>query len=393
MIDEVIFSVKGGDGGDGLVHFRREKYVPRGGPDGGNGGNGGSVFLVSDPNLTTLRFFSGKDRFTAQKGRHGGKAKKHGEDGEDISLRVPVGTEVYELGSVNGNLLGRKRYAIENSEYIERSARRFVLRQAQDSAWPSDQRKFVHLPPREEEKKIADLDKPDMRVCVARGGRGGRGNWHFKSPTNTTPRTAEPGAPGETRWLRLSLKVLAQVGLVGLPNAGKSTLLSILTAARPSIAPYPFTTVSPNLGVMKSGSASLVVADIPGLIEGASRGKGLGIAFLKHIERCELLVYVLFPEDWVLGLASEERNLGEILWQQREQLRAELAAFSPQLPHLPSIRVLNKIDLLSDEEIKDIRRSFRAKRVAIIPISAATLANISALRRAIVKQYKEAHNT
>lgn len=343
MIDEVIFSVKGGDGGDGSVHFRREKYVPRGGPDGGDGGDGGSVFFVSDPNLTTLRFYSGKDRFVAQKGRHGGKSKKHGEDGEDIELRVPVGTVVEVVSGKDA----------ERGEFY------------------------------------ADLKAGDMRVCVAHGGQGGRGNWHFKSPTNTTPRTAEPGTPGEARWLRLSLKVLAQVGLVGLPNAGKSTLLSILTAAKPAIAAYPFTTVSPNLGVLTANSASLIIADIPGLIEGASRGKGLGIAFLKHIERCELLVYVLFPEDWVLAGAPGERKLGETIWQQQEQLRVELSAFSPLLLQLPSIIVLNKIDLLSDKEVTDIRRVFRDQRVALIPISAATLANIEALKRAIVNQYKD----
>ena len=347
MIDEAVFAVKGGNGGDGVVHFRREKYAPRGGPDGGDGGDGGSVYVVSDPNLTTLRFYSGKDRFAARHGQRGGKARKHGENGEDIELRVPVGTVVEVVSG--------------------RDASKGAL--------------------------FADLDRRDMRVCVARGGRGGRGNWYFRSPTNTTPRTAEPGTSGEARWLSLSLKVLAQVGLVGLPNAGKSTLLSILTAAKPAIAAYPFTTVSPNLGVLTEYSASLVIADIPGLIEGASRGKGLGIAFLKHIERCELLVYVLFPEDWVLGGILGERNIGETIWKQREQLRAELAAFSPRLLQLPALYVLNKIDLLSEEEIRSIRRFFRTKRVALIPISVATLSNIDGLRRAIVRQYNKVHNS
>ena len=347
MIDEVSFRVQAGNGGKGAVHFRREKYAPRGGPDGGDGGDGGSVYFVSDLNLTTLRFFSGKDRFTAEHGRRGGMARKHGENGEDIELRVPVGTVVEVVSG-------------------------------------KDESKGV---------LYADLDTRDMRVCVARGGHGGRGNWYFRSPTNTTPRTAEPGIPGEARWLRLSLKVLAQVGLVGLPNAGKSTLLSILTAAKPAIAAYPFTTVSPNLGVLTEYSASLVIADIPGLIEGASRGKGLGIAFLKHIERCELLVYVLFPEDWVLAGISGERKIGETIWKQREQLRAELAAFSPRLLQLPALMVLNKIDLLSQEEIASIRRFFRTKRITIIPISAATLANIDGLRRAIVRQYTKIHNS
>lgn len=345
MIDEVTFRVQAGNGGKGAVHFRREKYVPRGGPDGGDGGDGGSVYLQADENINTLLWFSGRDRFEAKNGKRGMKAKKNGENADDVVLTVPVGTVV---------------------EAKTHSAELNV---------------------------VADLNEHGKQVCVARGGRGGRGNWHFKSPTNTTPRTAEPGIPGEARWLRLSLKVLAQVGLVGLPNAGKSTLLSILTAAKPAIAPYPFTTVSPNLGVMTAGSVSLVIADIPGLIEGAHRGKGLGIAFLKHIERCELLVFVLFPEDWVLGLASEERNLGEILWQQREQLRAELASFRPQLLKLPSITVLNKIDLLSQEEVTDIRRFFRAKRVVLIPVSGATLANIEGFRRAIVRLYNKVHNS
>jgi len=322
MIDEACFTIKAGDGGNGVVHFRRMKFVPKGGPDGGDGGNGGSVYIQTDPNLNTLRFFAGKDRFGAKNGEPGREKKMHGKNSEDVVLKVPVGTIIYD----------------DETDQI-----------------------------------IADLHKPDSRLCLAKGGRGGRGNWHFRSSTNTTPVEAEKGEKRELKKILLKLKILAQVGLVGLPNAGKSTLLSVLTRAKPEIASYPFTTLSPNLGVMDG----LIIADIPGLIEGASQGKGLGTQFLKHIERCLLLIYVLFPEDHELELGG--KKLADQLWRQKEKIQNELKIFNPQLLQLASLTIINKKDIISDKQTKAIETYFKSKKEDILIISAATCENLEVL--------------
>jgi GTP-binding protein len=339
MIDEVVFTVRAGDGGDGKLSFRREKYVPRGGPDGGDGGDGGSVYLEADENLNTLCWFAGKDKFEAEAGKPGGKAKRHGEDGEDVVLKVPVGT-VVEL---------------------------------RDSEIPKFQ-------------LLADLTRHGKRVCVARGGKGGRGNWYFRSATNTTPREAEKGGLGEIRTIRLSLKVLADAGLVGLPNAGKSTILSVLTAARPRIADYPFTTLEPNLGVVKSRSKSLVLADIPGLIKGASQGKGLGVRFLKHIERCRLLVFVLYPTEQLLSGKPEVGKLAKALQKQLGEVEKELREYNPKLLRLRRLLVLNKIDLLPrDLSEKVIKRLEKAVPEQWLAVSAATGEGISMLKEEVLQ--------
>ncbi|HUW22144.1 MAG TPA: GTPase ObgE [Candidatus Bathyarchaeia archaeon] len=337
MIDEVQFKIKAGDGGNGRVSFRREKFVPKGGPDGGDGGDGGSVYLFTEPNLNTLRFFSGRSIFQAEDGRPGGGAKKHGKDGEDIFLPVPVGTVVY----CNDRLL-------------------------------------------------VDLDQPDMQFCIAKGGKGGRGNWYFRSSTNTTPREAEAGHFGEEYQLQLELKVLAQVGLVGEPNAGKSTLLSVLTKAKPKIASYPFTTLSPNLGIMKipGQQNGLVIADIPGLIEGASKGKGLGIQFLKHIERCQLFIYLLSPREQELNLKG--RQLTRSLLSQFKQIQAELEAYNKKLLDTPGLVVVNKQDLLNKRQIITIKNSFSKREHNFVIISAATKENIKQLEDRILKMYQQA---
>src|SRR3990167_4047124 len=236
MIDYAKITVTGGNGGGGKVAWRQDKFVIKGGPDGGNGGLGGSVYLTADPNLNTLKNFQFQKKFKAEDGGRGGKNRRTGRGGQDLIIKVPVGTVV---------------------------------------------------------NKSLDLVKPGESICVARGGHGGRGNWVFRSPTLTTPKFADPGEPGEVKILALELKLLADVGLIGLPNAGKSTLLSVLTKATPKIADYPFTTLEPNLGVMQLIESAFVLADIPGLIEGASVGKGLGVEFLRHIERCKILVHVL----------------------------------------------------------------------------------------------------
>jgi GTP-binding protein len=279
--DEVKIYVKGGDGGDGCVAFRREKYVPYGGPAGGDGGKGGDALLCVDPHLNTLYRFSRKRHFKAPRGEHGRGKTQHGAAGADLRVPVPRGTVVYDADT--GELLG-------------------------------------------------DLTEPGQELVVARGGRGGRGNARFASPTNQAPRVAEHGEPGEERWLRLELKLLADVGVVGAPNAGKSTLLAAVTAARPKIAPYPFTTLQPNLGVVVlDPQTEFVLADIPGLIEGASEGKGLGHEFLRHIERTRVLIHLLD------GLSVDP--LADFV-----AVNCELAAFGHGLAEKPQLVALNKMD-------------------------------------------------
>jgi GTP-binding protein len=284
FLDRVTIWVRAGDGGDGAATFRREAHVPRGGPDGGDGGRGGSVVLRVDPGLTTLRDFRFKHHFRAESGGRGLGAKRHGKSGDDLVITVPPGTGV--LDDPTGELL-------------------------------------------------ADLVATGQEVAIARGGRGGLGNVHFASSTHRAPQHAEKGEPGEERWLRLELRLIADVGLVGLPNAGKSTLLGALTAARPRIAAYPFTTLEPNLGVMDLGDAAdrrATLADVPGLIEGASSGAGLGHAFLRHVERTRVLVHV------VDGAA---RDPG---WD-HDVIREELRLHDPRLLEKPLLVAFNKIDL------------------------------------------------
>jgi len=331
MIDFAKISIKAGDGGDGKVSFRREKYVPKGGPDGGDGGKGGDVYFESDKDLNTLKLFQFQKKFEAEAGDRGQGAKKHGKDGEDLVLRVPVGTLIKVMGRDRDNLV--------------------------------------------------DLDKAGKRACMARGGIGGRGNWQFRSPERTTPKFAEKGGKGEVYELELELKLLANVGLIGLPNAGKSTLLSVLTKARPKIASYPFTTLEPNLGVM-SGSTDkdLVLADIPGLIEGASKGKGLGVEFLRHIERCNILVHVL---DGAKLLEGKYKTKTEEILNDYFKIRKELEQYSKELIKKKEIVVLNKIDVLSKTQVKEIISVLKKSKIKVIAVSAATGENLMDLKKAI----------
>ncbi|GAB4566728.1 MAG: GTPase ObgE [Anaerolineae bacterium] len=318
FFDEARIYVKGGDGGNGCVSFRREKYVPRGGPNGGNGGHGGNVYIVADPGLNTLVHFRRQVHFRASPGEHGRGKDQHGRSGEDLIIRVPPGTVVYD--DATGQLL-------------------------------------------------ADLVEPGQKVLVARGGRGGRGNAAFKSPTNQAPRIAEKGEPGEERWLRLELKLIADVGIVGVPNAGKSTLLAKVSAAKPKIADYPFTTLEPNLGVVQIDGRDFVMADIPGLIEGAHAGAGLGDQFLRHVERCRVLIHLLN------GLSPDP--VGD--W---EAINQELALFKPQLAERAQIVAFNKMDLPEvRERWPSIRSALRSKGVEPMAISALTGEGVEALLR------------
>ncbi|HVS44975.1 MAG TPA: GTPase ObgE [Candidatus Dormibacteraeota bacterium] len=284
FLDEVVLEVAAGDGGRGAVSFRRERYMPNGGPDGGDGGRGGDVVLVADAQSSTLSAFRDRRRFKAESGRAGAGALKSGRDGADLLLTVPVGTVVRDADA---------------------------------------------------DTVLADLATDGERVVVARAGRGGRGNARFATSVRQAPRIGEIGEPGERRRIELELKLIADVGLVGLPNAGKSTLLAALTAARPRIADYPFTTLEPNLGVAEiEGGRTLVFADVPGLIEGAHRGAGLGIDFLRHLERTRLLVHVV---DTAAGVEAARDALATV--------RAELAAFSPVLAERERLVALNKVDV------------------------------------------------
>lgn len=308
LYDEAKIYVKGGDGGNGAVAFRREKFVPRGGPAGGNGGRGGNVYLVVDPHLSTLLPFHKQIHFKAENGQHGRGKNQHGRSGKDLYVPVPPGTLVYDAET--GELL-------------------------------------------------ADLTEPGQKVLVARGGRGGRGNAAFKSSVRQAPRIAEKGEPGEERWLRLELKLLADVGIVGVPNAGKSTLLAAVTRARPKVAPYPFTTLSPNLGVAQlDEETTLVLADIPGLVEGAHQGVGLGITFLRHIRRTRALIHV------VDGAAPDP--LADF-----SQVNGELALFDPRLAQKPQIVAVNKMDLPEAEAAwPELEKAFQARGYRAFAISA-----------------------
>lgn len=309
FLDEVVIHVRSGDGGDGIVHFRREKYVPRGGPDGGDGGRGGDVVLVASRHLNTLYPFKHKRKFIAQNGKHGGPFNRSGASAPPLRIEVPLGT---------------------------------VVKDAETGAI------------------LADLVEHGQAVVVAKGGRGGRGNQHFATSTNQAPRMAERGAPGEARDLRLELRLIADVGIVGVPNAGKSTLLSVVSNAKPKIAPYPFTTLEPNLGVVVVGDKDIVFADIPGLIEGAHLGVGLGHAFLRHVQRTRLLIHLLNGES--------ENPLADF-----NQINAELALFDPDLADKPQIVALNKLDLpAAQAHWQRVERELKARGYTVMPISAAT---------------------
>ena len=330
FVDEARILVKAGGGGNGCVAFRREKFVPRGGPSGGDGGHGGSVYLQANPNDNTLLRYRYNREFKADRGRHGEGSNCTGHSGSDMLLQVPVGTLVFD-GESN--------------------------------------------------ELLADLAIPGQRVLVAKGGRGGRGNQNFAKPWHQAPREFEEGQPGEERHLRLELKLLADVGLVGFPNAGKSTLISVISAARPKIANYPFTTLEPNLGVVnvdgsdgRSVGRTFVVADLPGLIEGAHEGAGLGIRFLRHVERTRLLVHLIDTSD-----ASDGDPVHAY-----EVISGELRAFSESLAKKPVIVVATKLDATTDRTHLEALREFCGRHgLEFHAISAATGEGVRELVRSI----------
>jgi GTPase len=333
FIDEARIRVKAGDGGNGCMAFRREKFVPRGGPSGGDGGHGGDVVMESSERHNTLVHFRFNPEHKADRGRHGEGSNCTGSDGEDIVLKVPVGTSLFDE---------------ETGE-------------------------LVH-----------DFQRPDERIVIARGGRGGRGNQHFATSTHQAPREHELGRAGEEKNYRLELKLLADVGLVGYPNVGKSTLISRLSAARPKIADYPFTTLEPNLGVVSIGEApheeSFVVADIPGLIEGAHLGAGLGVQFLRHIERTRLLVHLVDVSD-SSGRPDPVEDFKVIV--------GELKSFGHGLDEKPMIVVASKVDVANPEKLKKLQTMAKRKKLAFYAISAVTGLGVDALKYAIGARVRE----
>ena len=329
FVDEVDIHVAAGNGGRGCLAFRREKFVPRGGPSGGDGGHGGSVFIVASPHTNTLINFRFHPELTAERGDHGQGSNCTGQSGADLDLAVPIGTLVYEK---TGD-------------------------------------------PNEPRRLLADLAHVGDRVLVAQGGRGGLGNAHFATSTNRAPRKVQPGEPGQEKDLRLELKLLADVGLVGFPNAGKSTLIARVSAARPKIAAYPFTTLTPNLGVVSlSGDRSFVVADVPGLIEGAHRGQGLGHQFLRHLERTKVLVHLV---DISSGTGRDPAD-------DLDTLRRELELFEPTLAAKPQIVAANKMDALDDEtRVTALEGRANALGLPFLKISAVSGAGVPDLLEAM----------
>ena len=331
FVDEVDIHVEAGSGGNGCLSFRREKFVPRGGPDGGDGGGGGSVFIVATPTKNTLVDFRFHPEFKARRGQHGQGSNRTGQTAEDLEIGVPPGTLIFEKDPAGGEM-----------------------------------------------RLLGDLAEEGQRILVAKGGRGGRGNARFVSSTNRAPRRTEPGEAGEERQLQLQLKLIADVGLIGFPNAGKSTLISRISAARPKIANYPFTTLVPNLGVVTLGDdRSFVVADVPGLIKGAHEGTGLGHQFLRHIERTKVLVHLVDVSG-----ASGRDPVDDFI-----TILDELERFSPTVAAKPQIVVANKMDAVDDvERVKTLERRVKKQGLPFLRISAATGEGITALLEAAWKE-------
>ena len=321
FLDQAKIHVKAGDGGSGSASFRREKFIEFGGPDGGDGGHGGSIVFVVDKNLNTLIDFRYQQHFKAEKGKDGKGKKKTGKGGKNLILKVPIGTQIFEE---------------DNNTLIE------------------------------------DLTSPEQKIVIANGGKSGLGNVRFKSSTNRAPRKKTDGNKGESFWIWLQLKVIADIGIIGMPNSGKSSLLSVLTSARPKIANYPFTTINPNLGVVNYNNKEVTLADIPGLIEGAHEGVGLGDKFLRHIERCKNILHLI-------DITNED------LLENYSKVRKELLKYSNKLIKKREIIVFNKIDMISDEEVNKKINTFSKKiKKKIYSISALKHKGLTTIKRMLV---------
>ncbi len=393
MIDTAQIVVKAGNGGNGSLSFRRAKFMPKGGPDGGDGGNGGSVYVVGDKDMNTLQLFMGKQKFEATSGGDGADNKKHGANGKDLEIKIPLGCIItIEKDETKTPPNKSKKYTADDLADIRQEVVSARVTPGVDTTIEPDEEgsefEEDELPETPQQVVneypcvVSEVLEDGQRFCIAKGGKGGRGNVHFKSSTNQTPMFAEWGKYGQTFVVKLELKLLANVGLVGFPNAGKSSLLASLTKARPEIGNYPFTTLSPNLGVVldESGLRSLVLADIPGLIEGAGMGKGLGHEFLKHVERCSLLLMVLAIEDAMLYDAEKSaKEKATSLKETYAILRKELGSYNEDLLKKPEVICINKVDLYDEELRKAITKVFPKA----LFISAATHEGLDELKKVL----------
>jgi GTP-binding protein len=416
FIDEAVIHVKAGDGGNGSAAFRREDGVPRGGPSGGDGGDGGSIVVVADPRLSSLLDYKYRRHYTADRGEDGRNKDQYGARGEDLVLRVPVGTVVYvdgveaprgmrvedaedakgadaaddaeaadEADDANDAVDAEDVEDAEDAKGADAADDAEAADEAEDANDANDAADAEDGDAAEDAEDgervrrgsergvpLADLAEPGSKFVLARGGKGGRGNIHFKTPWNQAPRTAEPGTPGEQRMVRLELKLLADVGLLGYPNVGKSTFIRRVSRARPKVAEYPFTTLVPNLGVVQlSDERNFVIADIPGLIEGASEGAGLGHQFLRHVERCRVLVHIV---EATFTTGPDRSPLHDF-----DVINSELARYAPELSDKPQVVVLNKIDATASDDVDMHRHAFSSRGVELLTMSAATGAGINAV--------------
>jgi len=430
MIDLVKLTLIAGNGGHGRVSFRREKYVPKGGPDGGNGGDGGSIILRGNKGLNTLKQFSHAKKMKAEDGEFGGGRKKWGPKGEDIVIEVPIGTVVWLLDENEISLRRRKRIGLEHifkradvrfeKYYLEKEGQRIPEREEDklskemDGETNFDQdvsetKKAKQALMKMKKEKLIEVEKDGQEIVLCQGGFSGRGNDTYKSSVNQVPLEADYGTFGEIKEVIFELRLLADVGLVGFPNAGKSTLLSKVTKAHPKIANYPFTTIEPNLGIMDVGirdkkvkeedvsaKTSLIMADLPGLIEGASEGKGLGHDFLRHVEHCSVLLYVLYLDENVVfdeSLSNGEK--AKIVWKQYQDLKKELEQYEEEkkkwmedsddklsdLLSKPYVLSLNKIDIYTKELIDAISKLFTKKDEYLMSFSGVTGEGLDELKK------------
>lgn len=398
MIDLVKLHLQAGNGGNGRVAFRREKYIPKGGPAGGDGGDGGNIIIRGVDNLSSLHHLAGVKGYVAQPGKSGGNKKKKGPKGDSVTIKVPVGTRIWLLTENEISQTRRHRYGLDfKLSRDEVKTEKYYLDSA-GSAVP--QHDLIDLDPTlADSKQLKDVDFKKLpkqqlleitavgqEIILCQGGFGGRGNTAFKGPAKTTPMEAERGTPGEHKIVVLEQLLLADIGLVGFPNAGKSTLISVLTQARPKVGNYPFTTLEPHLGVMEVKNKEVVVADIPGLIEGASQGKGLGHAFLRHIEHCSLLLFVLFlPETAVFDEELSAAKKAEQIYEQFTKLHQELGDYGQELVDKPYLIGVNKLDLYNPELAKAIEAIFTKNKQEVFLFSAVTQEQVPAMLDKLVE--------
>ncbi|MCL4208358.1 GTPase ObgE [Patescibacteria group bacterium] len=408
MIDLVKLLLIAGDGGNGRVSFYRAKFITKGGPDGGYGGNGGDIIFVGDKHTSTLKHLAGVTEIVANKGGHGGKKKMHGADAEPIFVKVPVGTTLWSIAE--NDLAKRRRTGISLSRPFSKNEVRFETYEVERETISPSERDVAGLDHVYDEnaldqdfkiknlnindvakEKLVEITEDGQEVVVCQGGFGGRGNIAFKNSRNTTPMEAEYGTQGERRVVLVELKLLANVGLVGFPNAGKSTLISKITKANPKIANYPFTTLEPHLGILETaGGRELIIADIPGLVEGASEGKGLGFSFLRHVEACQVLLFVLALEESVIFDESVSLSQkAEQLWSEYQTLKNELGQYGEAMLTKPHFIGLNKVDLYSQELRDEIEKLFAQKSEKFEFFSGFTGENLDKIGTILVRLVDE----